>query len=152
MSEKNKRAPGGGVDGCATFWKKDRFCMVGEPLIIEFNQLALCRPDFEKNDTLFQRFCSRDNIAMGVVLEQLPTTTGSVSNSRGDQGTRNAMKDRKRFLVTNVHIHWDPQHTDVKLVQSVMLMEEIEKFIAAQSHSKNLAILLCGDFNSLPGK
>jgi CCR4-NOT transcription complex subunit 6 len=143
MSKKDRHAPGGGVDGCAIFWKKSRFAKCAEPMVIEFSQLALSRNDFEKNDTMFERFCSRDNIAVGVVLETVLSENDTKTTPR-------------RLLVTNVHMHWDPVHTDVKLVQSVMLMEEIHKYSQQflREHpdgSTSLPLVLCGDFNSLPG-
>lgn len=132
MSDKNRK--GGGVDGCAIFWNREKFKRVYQPLVVEFNQLGLSRSDFDKNDTLFERFCSKDNIALGIVLEFLNSS--------------------RRFLVTNVHIHWDPIQTDVKLVQTVLLMEEIQKFLTKYSddtHDKRtLPTMICGDFNSLP--
>jgi hypothetical protein len=72
-------------------------------------------------------------------------------------------------MITNVHIHWDPMQTDVKLVQTVMLMGEVEKFserflrehgASSGKHNQrhhgsggkhSLPMLICGDFNSLPG-
>jgi mRNA deadenylase 3'-5' endonuclease subunit Ccr4 len=146
MSEKMKKSPGGGVDGCATFWKKEKFRQVGSPLVVEFAQLALGRADFAKNDTMFERFCSKDNIALGVVLES--TVTGASGSSTP-----------RRCFVVNVHIHWDPAQTDVKLVQSVMLMDEIGKYSARfhREHGhhhgqgrQSLPTIICGDFNSLP--
>lgn len=138
MSEKAKRSPNGGVDGCATFWRRNALQPVGQPFTIEFAQLALSRNDFQKNDTMFARFCSKDNIALAIVLERIET--------------------KQRVLVTNVHIHWDPLQTDVKLVQSYMLMEQLEKFTkkflreqSANSSQKHLPTIICGDFNSLPG-
>lgn len=149
MSEKMKKSPGGGVDGCATFWKTNKLRQVGTPMVVEFAQLALGRSDFAKNDTMFERFCSKDNIALGVVLESVTghdavaTTTPSAPH---------------RFFVVNVHIHWDPAQTDVKLVQSVMLMDEIGKYTAKfmREHpqvprsSMTIPTLISGDFNSLP--
>ena len=140
-----KRAPGGGVDGCATFWKKDLFRQVGSPMVVEFTQLALGRNDFDKNDTMFDRFCGKDNIALGVVLEVI------------ESEPKDAVPFR--FLVTNVHIHWDPAQTDVKLVQAVMLMDEIGKFSKKflDEHPETvrggstIPTIICGDFNSLPG-
>ena len=120
-----KSASGGGVDGCAIFYS-NKFKPVAEPLIVEFNQLALSRTDFEKNDTLFERFCSKDNIALGIILED---------------------ESGRRVAVVNVHVHWDPMQTDVKFVQTVLLMEEIQKYL--QKHGK-CPLILCGDFNSLP--
>jgi hypothetical protein len=51
----------------------------------------------------------KDNIAVGVVLEMLP--------------------DRQQVFVTNAHLTWDPIFKDVKVIQSVMLLHEVQKKI-----------------------
>jgi CCR4-NOT transcription complex subunit 6 len=33
------------------------------------------------------------------------------------------------FVIANTHIYWNPEYTDVKLVQVSLLIEEIEKFM-----------------------
>lgn len=62
------------------------------------------------------------------------------------------------------HIHWDPEYSDVKLIQTMMLSNELKSILeeAAQltritpkspsSHELTppVQLLLCGDFNSLP--
>ena len=57
-------------------------------------------------------------------------------------------------------MHWDPEFSDVKLVQTMMLMSEIKNILdehthnlrpgAAQDSSITTPLLLCGDLNSLP--
>ncbi|KAK3930919.1 CCR4-NOT transcription complex subunit 6 [Frankliniella fusca] len=63
------------------------------------------------------------------------------------------------LLVCTAHIHWDPEFCDVKLVQTMMLSNELKGILdqAALSfrpgHKADPAaiqLLLCGDFNSLP--
>lgn len=68
-----------------------------KPFTAEFSRLALNRNDFVKSDILFQRFVSKDNIAVGCVLQSM-------------------VKRDKFIFVVNVHIHWDPQFADVKFV------------------------------------
>lgn len=119
-----------------------------EKRVIEFNQVALQRPDMRKSDDMFNRVMSKDNIAVVCLLEN--PTTGS------------------RLIVSNVHMTWDPAFRDVKLVQAAMLVEEIDK-IAGQfakfppriigsdgqrgpsySDSTKIPLIICGDFNSDP--
>lgn len=99
-----------------------------EKTLIEFNQLALSRPSLRKHRDMYNRVMTRDNIALVVRLEHK------------DSG--------QEFVLANVHIHWDPSFRDVKLVQTIMLVEELEKICAA--HPRSL-LVVCGDFNSLPG-
>lgn len=66
------------------------------------------------------------------------------------------------LLVCTAHIHWDPEYSDVKLIQTMMLMHELKAFVddilqkctnipATLKADPNLIpLLLCGDFNSLP--
>ncbi|WWC91929.1 uncharacterized protein L201_006881 [Kwoniella dendrophila CBS 6074] len=95
------------VDGCATFWKSDRFQLI-EAQVVEFNQLAISKTDMRTED-MFNRVMSRDNIAVVAALEF--KASGA------------------RLLVANSHIYWDHRYRDVKLVQIGMLMEELEKIV-----------------------
>ena len=45
----------------------------------------------------------------------------------------------------NTHIFWDPEFPDVKLWQTWVLCQELEKLVLP----RNLPLVLCGDFNSL---
>jgi CCR4-NOT transcription complex subunit 6 len=47
--------------------------------------------------------------------------------------------------VANTHIYWDPEFADVKLWQTWVLCQELENLVL----NRNLALLLCGDFNSM---
>lgn len=78
-----------------------------EKHLIEFNQVAMQRPDFKKTDDMFNRVLIRDHIA----------TICSFENR--ESGTR--------FIVANAHLEWNPQYSDVKLVQVALMMDEIEK-------------------------
>ncbi|WFD35823.1 poly(A)-specific ribonuclease [Malassezia cuniculi] len=134
------------VDGCATFFNSRIFRLVDKRLI-EFNQIALQRPDFKKTEDIFNRVMTKDNIAAIVLLEH--RTTGA------------------RLIVANAHMHWDPEFRDVKLVQAAMLMEQLEEISETFSKlppgqlpdgstppkysSRNqIPMVVCGDFNSTP--
>ena len=39
------------------------------------------------------------------------------------------------LMVSTAHIHWDPQLPDVKLVQTMMLVEELQKFVKVGTHT-----------------
>ncbi|KAG5639024.1 hypothetical protein H0H81_007637 [Sphagnurus paluster] len=94
------------VDGCATFYKASKYTLV-EKQLIEFSAVAMQRPDFEKTDDMFNRVLIKDSIAVVCLMEDKHTRT--------------------RFIIANVHIHWDPAYRDVKLVQAALLVDEIEK-------------------------
>ncbi|KNC96818.1 uncharacterized protein SPPG_08019 [Spizellomyces punctatus DAOM BR117] len=129
------------VDGCATFWKANKFFLV-EKHCIEFQQFAMQRPELRKAEDVFNRVMIKDNIAVVALLENKET--------------------HGRILTANAHLHWDPSYKDVKLVQTAMLMEELERLgntwsrnapKDAARNSQDVArvpLLICGDFNSLP--
>ena len=64
----------------------------------------------------------------------------------------------QKFCVTTSHIHWDPEQSDVKLVQIIMWVSELWNFLERAygktgepgSGAANMPVILCGDFNSLP--
>lgn len=114
------------VDGCAIFFKADKF-KFEDKMLIEFNQLALARPSLRKHKDMYNRVMTRDNISLIARLEH--------------------RESRQEIIVGNVHVHWDPTFCDVKLVQAILLLEELEKLSAR--HPK-ASLILCGDLNSLP--
>ncbi|KAI7825219.1 Endonuclease/exonuclease/phosphatase [Gamsiella multidivaricata] len=145
MPEKDRRT----VDGCAILFKASKFNLIDKHLV-EFNHLALQRPDFRQTDDIFNRVMTKDNIAVIAFLQHKET--------------------QNRVVVSNTHIHWDPIFKDVKLVQVAMLMDELDKLstqwaalplpgsdlVQHQSSSAlggnggKLPTLICGDFNSEP--
>lgn len=65
------------------------------------------------------------------------------------------------LLVCTAHIHWDPEYCDVKLIQTMMLSNELRAILEESAHTlrsnenmnvdaSNIQLVLCGDFNSLP--
>lgn len=135
------------VDGCATFINSQVYQIVDKRLI-EFNQIALQRPDFKKTEDIFNRVMTKDNIASIAMLEHRKTGA--------------------KLIVANAHMHWDPEFRDVKLVQAAVLMEQLEVAgdTFAKMHSqvtleagvsaptyasgKDIPTVVCGDFNSTP--
>lgn len=136
------------VDGCATFWKRDKFKLI-ETQVIEFNQIALNKTDMRTED-MFNRVMSRDNIATIALLEF--ALTGA------------------RLVVANSHIYWDHRYRDVKLVQIGMMMEKLEEIVEGFGHfpakppvegeptpptydrrekGRDIPLVLCVDLNSL---
>ncbi|EPR79048.1 glucose-repressible alcohol dehydrogenase transcriptional effector [Spraguea lophii 42_110] len=117
------------VDGCATFWKKQKYRLVYNQYI-EFNKIIMTDNRFKNNDDIINRNINRDNIALVTVLER-------VRNGNGKDGVF-------RLIVVNTHLYWDPRSPDIKLIQTILLLEEIEKI----KSKYNGYVILCGDFNS----
>ncbi|KAJ3226660.1 Glucose-repressible alcohol dehydrogenase transcriptional effector [Chytriomyces hyalinus] len=150
MGEYERRA----VDGCATFFRPDKFTLV-EKHSIEFQQIAMQRPELRRTEDVFNRVMVKDNIGLITVLESKDANP------------------KFKVVVANTHLHWDPSDPDVKLVQTAMLMEEVTKIVAAHAPSaqtgppgsaprangngssvppvQQVPVIVCGDFNSLPG-
>lgn len=82
-----------------------RYTLV-EKHLIEFSTVAMQRSDFKKTDDMFNRVLGKDHIAVVCLFENKESGT--------------------RLIVANAHIHWDPQYSDVKLVQVALLVEELE--------------------------
>lgn len=142
MSETERRK----VDGCATFYNTTKYTMLDKH-ILDFSSSAIQREDFKRTADIFNRVMPKDNIAIITFL--LNKQTGS------------------RLIVANVHITWDPQFKDVKLVQVAMLLEEIHRLASKWQDFGNrelesgipppppytehtqIPLIICGDFNSI---
>lgn len=112
-----------------------RFRLI-EQQLIEFNQLALARPSLRKHKDMYNRVMTRDNITLIARLELLDVA-----------GPPGSGLKHPELIIGNVHIHWDPTFRDVKLVQAIMMAEELEKITA---RSPKAGLIICGDLNSLP--
>ncbi len=115
----------------------------------------------EGSDVMLNRVMTKDNIALAVILEPLEQCYRNYNLPPPNQESIN----KTRLCVATCHIHWDPEFCDVKLIQSMMLCEQLRRLIDEASRtevllrpgatsgstgSSNVQLLLCGDFNSLP--
>nr|XP_048321288.1 carbon catabolite repressor protein 4 homolog 1 [Ziziphus jujuba var. spinosa] len=126
------------IDGCATFFRRDRFSHV-KKYEVEFNKAAQSLTDAMIPSTQKKTALSRlvkDNVALIVVLE------AKFSN----QGADNPGK-RQLLCVANTHVNVHQDLKDVKLWQVHTLLKGLEKIAA----SADIPMLVCGDFNSVPG-
>eukprot|EP00003_Mantamonas_plastica_P004009 TRINITY_DN1315_c0_g1_i2.p1 TRINITY_DN1315_c0_g1~~TRINITY_DN1315_c0_g1_i2.p1 ORF type:complete len:320 (-),score=97.79 TRINITY_DN1315_c0_g1_i2:263-1222(-) len=62
------------VDGCATFYNANRYQLV-ERYEIEYSQLAMKKSKILRDTNALQRLMTRDNVALGVVLEVIDNST-----------------------------------------------------------------------------
>ena len=64
------------------------------------------------------------------------------------------LKSHERFVIANVHLHWNPSHEDVKLGQSAHVARLANSFSRAHVNeamsNAPLPVVIAGDFNSLP--
>ncbi|XP_066157181.1 CCR4-NOT transcription complex subunit 6-like [Euwallacea fornicatus] len=138
------------VDGCAIFYRTSKFTLVKEHLV-EFNQLAMANADGLEH--MLNRVMPKDNIGLAALLQ---TTENAWDNAPPD-----AQFISQPILVCTAHIHWDPEFCDVKLIQTMMLSNELKTILEESvqtlrannvniSDPSNIQLVLCGDFNSLP--
>ncbi|KAL2466267.1 Carbon catabolite repressor protein 41 [Abeliophyllum distichum] len=126
------------IDGCATFFRRDKFSHV-KKYEVEFNKAAQSLTDAvvpsAQKKTALNRLV-KDNVALIVVLE------AKFSN----QGVDNPGK-RQLVCVANTHVNMHQDLKDVKLWQVHTLLKGLEKIAV----SADIPMLVCGDFNSVPG-
>nr|CAH8869396.1 unnamed protein product [Trichobilharzia regenti] len=100
------------VDGCAIFWQTDKFEKLHE---FHHEFMLSCTSMCENpSPTMLNRVGARDNVAVGVIFE----TKGAFDGTGGRQ-----------FCVTTGHIHWDPEHSDVKVIQTILWTAELWAYI-----------------------
>ncbi|ENN78626.1 hypothetical protein YQE_04930, partial [Dendroctonus ponderosae] len=138
------------VDGCAIFFRTSKFTLVKEHLV-EFNQLAMANADGLEH--MLNRVMPKDNIGLAALLQ---TTANAWENASPD-----APFACQPVLVCTAHLHWDPEYCDVKLIQTMMLSNELKSILEESVQTlrannvnitdpSNIQLVLCGDFNSLP--
>ncbi|XP_049835574.1 CCR4-NOT transcription complex subunit 6-like isoform X1 [Schistocerca gregaria] len=137
------------VDGCAIFYRTAKFTLIKEHLV-EFTQLAMANA--EGSDNMLNRVMPKDNIGLAALLH--------TKEAAWDNGLPpDPSQFHQPILVCTAHIHWDPEFCDVKLIQTMMLSNELRSILEDASHSfrpghkpdpSSIQLLLCGDFNSLP--
>lgn len=139
------------VDGCAIFFRTSKFRLIKEHLV-EFTQLAMANA--EGSDDMLNRVMTKDNIGLAALLE---TREGAWEHKGLHMDPSHI---HQPLLVCTAHIHWDPEYCDVKLIQTMMLMNELRNIVEESSRSfrpgshkpdcNAIPLILCGDFNSLP--
>lgn len=92
---------------------------------IEMNRICMERVE---EATGYSRALSKDQIAF--VLEVRAKGTG------------------RPMVVASTHLHWDPRECDVKLVQAILIAEQLSAL--RDSLGPSCPLILAGDFNSTP--
>ncbi|VDP76025.1 unnamed protein product [Echinostoma caproni] len=102
------------VDGCAIFWQVDKFEKLHE---FHHEFMFSCSNMCENPSPLIvNRVMTRDNVALGVIFE-----TKGAPGPDGPGG--------RQFCVTTGHIHWDPELSDVKMIQTILWTAELWAYI-----------------------
>lgn len=122
------------ADGCATFYKASKLELI-KSYTLEYDKAidSVVSSNRSEPSNEAQRL-RKDNIALILVL--------SLRNAPSLDGSH------KLLCVANTHVHANPEHTDVKVLQVCTLMKSVEKVHFSQT---NIASIVCGDFNATPG-
>lgn len=120
------------------FYRRSKM-RLAETYVIKYNDCVRStlsqhnRLDEQTTSKLIARL-SKDNVAQIAVLELLTPT-------QADAGA-----ERNFVCVVNTHLYSNHLYPDVKLWQTVALLNELENFLSR----RDLPFVLCGDFNSEP--
>ncbi|KAB0392700.1 hypothetical protein E2I00_011983 [Balaenoptera physalus] len=125
-----------------------RFTLV-QKHTVEFNQVAMANSD--GSEAMLNRVMTKDNIGVAVVLEVHKELFGA-----GMKPIHAA--DKQLLIVANAHMHWDPEYSDVKLIQTMMFVSEVKNILEKASSRpgsptadpNSIPLVLCADLNSLP--
>ena len=143
-------------DGCATFWREDKFRLVSEQAI-ELDHAArasLAGPGYDThNVALILVLAPRatdgsapppeSHTVHPIIAHALAGPAASFSgNTDGNGGTRGLI------CVANAHLFWDPAYAGVKLLQARAVAKRISHL---EKRHGQMYTVFCGDLNSLPG-
>ncbi|KAI3407880.1 Endo/exonuclease/phosphatase domain-containing protein [Psidium guajava] len=112
-------------DGCAIFWKDDRFSLV------------------HQDNIEFKTFGLRDNVAQLCVLKMKQRV---VSNPPA-QSSASLLDQNQLLLVANIHVLFNPNRGDVKLGQVRLLLEKAHQLSGTWGE---IPVIIGGDLNSMP--
>lgn len=121
------------VDGCAIFFKKEKFQLALKDTI-DFSTAWRNHKKFQRTEDYLNRAMNKDNVALILKLKHVATN--------------------EFIWVVTTHLHWDPQFNDVKTFQVGILLDHMENLIKQHGHINNnsdlkkVPLLICGDFNS----
>ncbi|ESW24757.1 hypothetical protein PHAVU_004G157500 [Phaseolus vulgaris] len=121
-----KARTGEAQDGCAVFWKDKLFNLL------------------HQEDIEFQRFGMRNNVAQLCILE------ANHDKKESDACNLTPMEPstgKRRFVVGNIHVLFNPNRGDIKLGQVRILLDKAYKLSQKWG---NIPVIIAGDLNSVP--
>ncbi|KAA0717287.1 CCR4-NOT transcription complex subunit 6-like [Triplophysa tibetana] len=101
-------------------WEYRKRIHYGAETQVEFNQVAMANS--EGSEVMLNRVMTKDNIGVAVLLE--------VEDELFANGLKELPPPEKQLLlVANAHMHWDPEYSDVKLIQTMMFLSELRALL-----------------------
>ncbi|GAB2225395.1 hypothetical protein Droror1_Dr00006187 [Drosera rotundifolia] len=120
-----KARTGDACDGCAIFWKKERFTLLHQEHIE------------------FWRYGLNNNVAQFCLLQIRSNQSGSGPSTPYSKESTSC----GNLLVGNIHVLFNPKRGDIKLGQIRLFLKKAHDL--AEEWGR-IPIILAGDFNSLP--
>ncbi|RZB92667.1 Carbon catabolite repressor protein 4-like 5 isoform C [Glycine soja] len=121
-----KARTGEAQDGCAVFWKDKLFKLL------------------HQEDIEFQRFGMRNNVAQLCVFE---ANHDKKESDACNLTTMTPSTGKRRFVVGNIHVLFNPNRGDIKLGQVRLLLDKAYKL---SQEWGNIPVIIAGDLNSVP--
>ncbi|XP_020212272.1 carbon catabolite repressor protein 4 homolog 5 isoform X2 [Cajanus cajan] len=121
-----KARTGEAQDGCAVFWKDKLFNLL------------------HQEDIEFQRFGMRNNVAQLCVFE---ANHDKKEFDSCNVTTMAPSSGKRRFVVGNIHVLFNPNRGDIKLGQVRLLLDKAYKL---SQEWGNIPVIIAGDLNSVP--
>lgn len=127
------------MDGVGIFVNTNRFDVLDHEEINFGHYVSENADRFDMTEDLATRIVPRNTVAVMLKLKDRQT--------------------HKIVYVTNTHLYWLPRFNDVKVIQTKILLNALERFIqkGGSESSKEDAgskedpcVIMCGDFNSTP--
>ncbi|EFC45016.1 mRNA deadenylase [Naegleria gruberi] len=112
-------------NGCATFWRTDRFVEIAH-LDLDLANLSDLIDKGKETNYMYGR---RDTANLTLLQCKLSS---------------------KYLLIINNHLAWDPEYPQVKLSQMFYILQQAYNMIQPYNSSSTVSVVLAGDFNSLP--
>eukprot|EP00026_Physarum_polycephalum_P008939 Phypoly_transcript_09046.p1 GENE.Phypoly_transcript_09046~~Phypoly_transcript_09046.p1 ORF type:complete len:440 (+),score=52.25 Phypoly_transcript_09046:195-1322(+) len=127
------------LDGCAVFYKTNKFDIISSSYV-EYNDLM----HSDKFNSTTKAHMKRDNVAIIATLQ--PKTHRGAGEGESEQERE---EEGQRVIVATTHFYWDPRFAHVKTEQAKMLLDRVRDAREAPG-SENAAVIIGGDFNSVP--
>ncbi|KAG2383560.1 hypothetical protein C9374_004231 [Naegleria lovaniensis] len=132
-------------DGCATFWKLQKFELLDEFSIIlnEVGQEVQRISEIDVNE--------RSDLN-GNVVTSTNLISKFITNNVANVVLLRHLESGQVVCVVNLHLFWDPSYPEVKLCQAQYVLMKTFTFLR-QIHDdldSSVTVLLCGDYNSTP--
>lgn len=168
---KNKILKDARSDGCATFYKLDKWSCVDYD-IVQFDDLAddsrtsLLNVNSDDNNNTVKskdapKYVSSKTSLPGIISSYRRRNAAVIIRLKHKLSPQVRLPDKQQeVIVANTHLYWHPGYEFVKLSQAHYLLQRIQYFVnkakgednkdITTSTMKQSNVIICGDMNSKP--